>query len=416
MSDASAVPPADPRAVPGAAPTTAPAAGPADTSPVDPDAPPSWLADPERVAEHERWLLELTGLPTAAGREEHVVAWIEAWTRERDLTLERDAHGNLSITGAGGEDGPPLVLQAHLDHPAFVVEDVAEDGSLDLTFRGGVRDPYFVGARIVLLTGDGRRHGAVVTASERLEPLRRCRAELDDASAEVPPGSIGVWELEAPSIEDGVLHAPAVDDLAGLAAALAAVDACRQRGTSRDVRLFLTRAEEIGFVGTVAACESRSLPEGVDLVTLETSRSFADSPIGGGPIVRVGDRVSTFDPGLTALAGEVAASIAGEHEDFRWQRRLMAGGACEATMFVRSGYRATCLCLPLGNYHNMSELDRVEREAPERATIARELIAVRDFHGLVRLLVGMAESTPGGDPVRERLIRRYQSLRWVLER
>jgi len=377
---------------------------------------PGWLADPERAIEHERWLLELTGTPTAAGHEERVIAWIQAWADERDLTVDADAHGNLMIQGTAGTDGPPLVFQAHLDHPAFVVEDRAEDGSLDLSFRGGVLDPYFVGARIVLLTADGVRHGARITASEKLEPLRRCRAELDDAAADVPPESIGVWDLPGSSIDADRLHAPAVDDLAGVAAALAAVDACRHRGTTRDVRLFFTRAEEIGFVGTIAACESGSLATDVDLVTLETSRSFDDSPVGGGPIVRVGDRVSTFDPGLTALAGEVATAVAGEHADFHWQRKLMVGGACEATMFVRSGYRATCLCLPLGNYHNMAELDRVQAEKPDRATIAPEFIAVRDFHGLVRLLVGMAESPGGGDPVRDRLLKRFAQLKWVLER
>lgn len=380
------------------------------------DAAPAWLADPDRMADHERWLVELTDIPTAAGCEHRVIAWIEAWAAERGLTVVPDSHGNLMIQGTEGTDGPPIVFQGHLDHPAFVVEDRAEDGSLDLTFRGGVRDPYFVGGRIMMLGADGQRHAATLTASEALEPLRRCRAEMDDPAADVPPGSIGVWDLEPAAIRDGVLHAQAVDDLAGVAAALAAVDACRHRGTTRDVRLFLTRAEEVGFVGTIAACESGSLPTDVDLVTLETSRSFADSPVGAGPIVRVGDRVSTFDPGLTALAGEVATAVAKEHDDFKWQRKLMSGGACEATMFVRSGYRATCLCLPLGNYHNMGELDRVERESPERATVAREFIAVRDFHGLVRLLVGMAEAPAGDDPVRERLLKRFARLRWVLER
>ncbi len=377
---------------------------------------PAWLADPERAGEHERWLVELTDIPTAAGHEHRVIAWIERWAAERGLAVTADEHGNRLIRVVEGDaDVPPIVFQGHLDHPAFVVEDRAADGSLDLSFRGGVKDCYFADAPIVLHAADGTRHAATVTATEALEPLRRCRAVLEDPAADVPPGTIGTWRLPAAAIEGDRLHAPAVDDLAGVAAALAAADACRHRGVTRSVQVFLTRAEEVGFVGTIAACTTGSLPRTVDLVTLETSRSFADSPVGGGPIVRVGDRVSSFDPGLTALAGEVAAAVVKDHPGFLWQRKLMVGGACEATMYVRSGYRATCLCLPLGNYHNMSELDRVERESPERAAVAREFIAVGDFHGLVRLLVGMAEATPGADPVLERLQRRYESLRWVLQ-
>lgn len=394
---------------------SAPAAASSDPASVPADRP-SWLADPERAGEHERWLVELTDLPTAAGHEHRVIAWIEQWAAERGLAVTADAHGNRLIHVVdAGDAAPPIVFQGHLDHPAFVVEDRADDGSLDLSFRGGVRDCYFPGARIVLHGADDARHGATITATEALEPLRRCRAVLDDPAADVPPGTIGTWRLPAAAIEGEHLRAPAVDDLAGVAAALSAADACRHRGVNRSVQVFLTRAEEVGFVGTIAACTTGSLPRTVDLVTLETSRSFADSPIGGGPIVRVGDRVSSFDPGLTALAGEVATAVATDDPSFRWQRKLMVGGACEATMYVRSGYRATCLCLPLGNYHNMNELDRVERESTERATVDREFIAVGDFHGLVRLLVGMAEATPGADPVLERLQRRYESLRWVLQ-
>ena len=37
----------------------------------------------------------------------------------------------------------------------------------------------------------------------------------------------------------------------------------------------------------------------------------------------------------------------------------MPGGACEATAFSAYGYESTCLCLPLGNYHNMHDIDVV---------------------------------------------------------
>lgn len=375
-----------------------------------------WLADPDRERDHERWLLELTGIPTAAGHEDRVIAWIEAWAAERSLEMTADRFGNRMIARPGANDERPMIYQAHVDHPAFVVEDRAEDRSLDLTFRGGVRDPYFVDGRIVILGEGDVRIPATITASENVQPLRRCRAVLDDPGAEVSPGSIGVWDLPAPGVDaDGILHAPAVDDLAGVAAALSALDACLRRDLDRDVRVFLTRGEEVGFLGTIAACREGTVPKGADLVTLETSRSFADSPVGGGPIVRVGDRLSTFDPGLTALAGEVGADVSKEHEDFRWQRKLMVGGACEATMYVRSGYVTTCLCLPLGNYHNMAELDRVERTTPDRATIAPEFIAVDDFHGLVRLLVGMAERPAGEDAVLQRLDQRFERLGWILD-
>jgi len=74
---------------------------------------------------HEQWLLDLTNLPTAAGREARILAWIAAWaSRRRNLSLTKDRAGNLFITQRRHEQGgsrAPLFITAHLDHPGFVV-------------------------------------------------------------------------------------------------------------------------------------------------------------------------------------------------------------------------------------------------------------------------------------------------------
>ena len=63
----------------------------------------------------------------------------------------------------------------------------------------------------------------------------------------------------------------------------------------------------------------------------------------------------------------------------------MPGGTCESTAFCEYGYLSTCLCLALGNYHNMQDIDGVlQKNKPAR--VAPEVIAVSDFHGLVDML------------------------------
>ena len=85
------------------------------------------LAAADRRA-REAFLLEVTSLPTAAGREERVIAHIEAWVAERRdrLVLSRDRVGNLTIARhdfleSCAKGIKPLLITAHLDHPAFVV-------------------------------------------------------------------------------------------------------------------------------------------------------------------------------------------------------------------------------------------------------------------------------------------------------
>lgn len=412
--------------------------------------------------QHLRWLLEVTQIPTASGQEWRVIDWIRRWALERPaLRLDEDPSGNLVVSRvpARAKAGlraaktraapptPPIFITAHLDHPAFVVERILAPGTAELSFRGGVMDPYFENAGIVIHAGgrDGRPAqaftgtltGVASAAGSAGGVFTTYFAEFEAEEAEeaIRLGDVGVWALPAGEVRDEIVHTSACDDLAAVVAAVSAMDellALAERGEPvEDVRLLFTRAEEIGFIGAIAACKHGTMPKGSRVIALENSRSFSDSPIGGGPIVRVGDRMSVFSPRLTAacakraeeLSGRSAAPTASQTQadlkGWKWQRKLMAGGACETTVFCAYGYEATCLCLPLGNYHNMSDLQSVQdgtfdqaRNGPPR--VGREYIGVEDFHGLVDLLVGIGQSLPTTDPALPRIEMLYHTRGFVL--
>jgi endoglucanase len=173
------------------------------------------------------------------------------------------------------------------------------------------------------------------------------------------------------------------------------------------VRGLLTRAEEVGFVGALAVARRGHLPRAARIVAIEASKALPHAPQGAGPILRVGDRTSVFDDGLTRWIGRVASELEGpKGKRFRWQRRLMDGGTCESTAYQLYGYRCAAMCLPLGNYHNMS--DRSGRR------IEAESIRLSDLVGLVRFFEGMvrrdSDCPPPGrtDPLRARLDRRFR--------
>lgn len=389
----------------------------------------------ERRAQHHRWLLEVTALPTASGKEQRVVEWITAWCAQRpDIVLTKDDAGNLHLAFRGVKPGPrPVYFTAHLDHPAFVVESLVAPGTIELSFRGGVMEEYFTDARIVVHDGQRGTHRGRLVQKSRAEgessPFSFYVAELETASGAIRVGDVAVWDVGPAEIADGLLHTLGCDDLAALAAALAAYDELLQvAGAERpDVRLLFTRAEEIGFVGAIAACRLKTLPRDARVIALENSRSFAESPIGGGPIVRVGDRVSVFSPGLTDAIAKRAEQISGAPAlptasqkaavpAWKWQRKLMAGGACEASVFCAYGYESTCLCLPLGNYHNMADLAAVQaRTNTEAPKVAREFISIDDFNGLVDLLIACGRSLPETGGFSQRIEKLWNERRFVLE-
>jgi putative aminopeptidase FrvX len=348
---------------------------------------------------HEKWLLDISSLPTAAGREHRVIQYIADWTAKRsNLKLTRDKAGNLFIrqTAKNGNRRKPLLITAHLDHPAFVVSKVHDERTIDLEFRGGVQDPYFQDALIDIIDDNDQPHLAAITHfNGQTKPFKQVTVRLRTATDEIAPGDVGRWYFGEDSqrqstIVDGMLHAPACDDLAAVAAALATLDIVRKRKGLEHVGVLFTLAEEVGFIGAIAACKHKAVPKSARLICLENSRSFPESPIGGGPILRVGDRISVFAPELTNRISDIMLEHEKKQPDFKWQRKLMPGGACEATTFSTYGYESTCICLPLGNYHNMIDIDGV-RDGKRPAQLGPEYISIEDYHGMIDMLVLCAQ-------------------------
>lgn len=339
--------------------------------------------------QRERWVTDLTHLPSVAGSEDAVVAWVRAWVNRRnDLSLRSDESGNLVITQRRRSNRRPVYLTAHLDHPGFVVTETIDAHYVGWQFLGGVADAYFPGASIEFFPGTSESVAGTVTS---IESAGRNRVGLAKVARPIAEGTIGRWRFSPRSlgIRGDRLRAPGCDDLAGVAAALSALDAIRSKPKSGNVGVLLTRAEEVGFIGAIGACKEGYLAPETQLLCIEMSRSFPDSPIGGGPIVRVGDATSVFDRSITNHLATVAQGLAAA-PGFTWQRKLMVGGSCEATAFGSYGYASSCLCLPLGNYHNMADIDGVAA-GTSAAKVAPEVISMRDFEGLVKLLTASAE-------------------------
>jgi putative aminopeptidase FrvX len=325
-------------------------------------------------------LRAMLSVPTAPFREEAVAAVVGDWAAGRGLSVERDRAGNLFLRHRrGARRGRRWFFTAHMDHPGFVA--VRRRGrTLLAEFRGSVRDEYFAGSRVVFFASRGPVRGTIEAAARvKDSPWLTCRVELAER-IEVATGTIGMWDLPSVRIAGTRLVSRACDDVVGAAAVVRAMDEIISRRVEADVTAMLTRAEEAAFIGALAACAEGSVPRDALVVSVECSKAQPRARLGGGVVVRVGDRMRTFDPTLTAHVSAVAERLAGRDKDFRFTRQLMPGGTCESTAFALWGYRAAALCLPMENYHNMGEGGRI---APER-------IDTRDFDSLVALLVAIA--------------------------
>lgn len=361
--------------------------------------------------------------PTAPYREGCVIAWVREFVEGCEhLRLREDADGNLYVSRRGVRASRrPLVLAAHMDHPGFraIRSKPARGGHrVEALFLGGVRPSYFPGARVRFHTEleSGGRGVAARVRSTKPDPRSGEQRVVLDARAPVPAGAFGTWDLPGFRISrrnPDLVETRAADDLAGLAGILTVLEAADTIDPKRrvDVRGLFTRAEEVGFVGALAVAKGRRIPKGSRIVAVEASKALVNARQGDGPILRVGDRTSLFDDRLTRWAAGVGTALESRGR-FRFQRKLMDGGACEATALQQYGYRCIGMCLPLGNYHNMSERGRI---AVETIRLSDQVGLVRFFEGLVRA-DGDAPRPGSPDPLRKRLDRIHARGRKELAR
>lgn len=329
---------------------------------------------------HQDTLQQILSIPTAPFHEERVVRWIEGWAARRGVNFSRDEADNVVLRYRRGRRRKRRWLfTAHMDHPGFVVKR-RRGRDVWVEFRGSVRKEYFKGASVRLFAPGGEAVGTIVSVREIPETCWfTCRVELGRPAA-IEPGTMGMWDLPAYRRRGSRISGRACDDLAGVASVICAMDRLAAERIEADVIGLLTRAEEAGFVGALAACRLGTIPEGALVVGIETSKAQPAGPLGSGVVIRVGDQRRTFDPSLEGLIASVAAGLARKREAFRFTRQLMPGGTCESTVFCAFGHRAAALCLPLGNYHNQGRGGRIR---PEQ-------IDAGDFAGLVELLTALA--------------------------
>lgn len=336
-----------------------------------------------------RVLERLARQPTAPLHEHAVLAEAVRIAKEFDAQVRFDEFGNLIVRPRGARKGPAVWLVAHTDHPGFEVV-----GRREAVFLGGVAPTYLRRGTPLRFYRDGAVIPATIGGKERRGLRWRVRLHGDQAGV-LRKGDFGVWELPDFQLRSGHVRARQLDDLAGSAVSLAAVArACRDRRLN--LVALLTRAEEIGFVGSLGAATQGLIPRAAWIINVEASKAIPGVEIGGGPVIRVGDRQRTFDAGAENLLHVARAKLGAERPVQRW---LMSGGTCEATAWGLFGYRATGVAIPLGNYHNQGPRERV---APETVS-AEDLATAVD---LVELAAKHAGSAPRRDTeIRARILR-----------
>ena len=320
-------------------------------------------------------------IPTAPFREHQIRDFIVDFCNARNIAIKTDDAGNLIAVYGARYKNTMFAFEAHMDHPGFIAEKDSVRNRLTAFFYGGVNKEYFKGSKAVFFTENGPVKAIVTkTEFEKQFPRRRCWLKTEGA---VPAGTLGMWDLPACRIRGDILYSRACDDLVGCISVLALLDELHRRRIQKKVIAVFTVAEEGGLHGVKHLCVNRSIPKNINLIAIETSSELPSAKIGDGVVIRVGDRLSIFTPGLTAFLTDVAGQLKTRDKQFQYQRKLMDGGMCESSIYNRFGYTNAAVCIPLGNYHNRNSKTK---------KIAAEYVSLSDLENMVKLFLEVVKN------------------------
>ena len=352
-------------------------------------------------------LLSILSQPTAPFREGHVIARISKALDDAQVPYFVDPIGNL-VLGASGQKSylallrektkePLRIFIAHLDHPGFHGTAWKSPTELEVKWHGGSPTQYIENAK-VWLADRSRTLGYGKFASVKMIPSGRAiESGVIAVSASlktmVPDATriYGGFGFREPVWQEGeLLYTKAADDLVGsFAIVTLAIEHFEREGSKKKKAPFLgllTRAEEVGFIGAIGHFELGWLASArrpLLCVSLETSRTLPGADIGQGPVVRLGDRTTVFDPAALRVFSELARTVLPE----KHQRRVMDGGTCEATAATAYGLPCIGISVPLGNYHNQSFEGGPDSAGPLGP--APEFVHTQDVAGLLELCRGL---------------------------
>ena len=382
---------------------------------------------------HYALLTELLAQPTAPFREEHVIEVAARTLRVASVPFFRDPIGNIVVGCASRSHYLRLVRErnreplrlfiAHMDHPGFHGVHWISRQRLRVKWHGGSPIKHLTGSRVWLATLNG------ILTEGKLDRVHLTKAAhgIDTADVILPHpltgkqpranAIYGAFQFRAPVWRVGKkLYTKAADDLVGV---FSIIDTAIELFSREDKKQppflgLLTRGEEVGFIGAIGHFELGWLsgaPRPIVCISLETSRTLPGAVIGKGPVVRLGDRRTVFSPNHLKVLTDIAQKILPK----KHQRRIMDGGACEATAATVYGLPAIGISVPLGNYHNQGFEGAPGYRRPEGP--APEFVHLDDIEGMLKLCQGlMQENLPWTDPwnTQQRLMRknlkRYKKL------
>jgi putative aminopeptidase FrvX len=338
-------------------------------------------------AEAAAVLSDLIGAYGVSTREEEVREAVKRrlpeWAKP-----EIDARGNLLVHFGSGEEHVAFV--AHLDEVGFAVEEILEDGRLQLAIKGGLSPSAWEAKSAIVHGGEGPVAGVFEPREGWLEAETRrppealtafigTRSRDETAARGVQVGDTVTMPKQMRRLGRHRAVARAFDDRVGSTAMLLALSRLDPESVTRRYTFAWVVEEEIGLFGSVALAGQLADLDRVHPVDTFVSSDdpypdvgFAEQPLGKGVVLRamdngyLADREAIEHVRQLAVAQQIPTQVG------------FTGGGNDGIAFIHLGATNMPLSWP-GRYSHSPA----------------EVMDLRDLEALVDLIVALVDEPQG---------------------
>ncbi len=304
--------------------------------------------------------------------------------KETNIPFIKDDFGNIIANHKPDQINnniSPIAFIAHMDHPGFEATSYNENNELEASPLGGVPISSLISKTPILIRSTyGNWIKGKISPVDNYLNNKKVYIDLENKQTINLPAPV-VFDLKKFSIKNNNICMRAIDDLAGCASILSALLQIAETKISANMIAVFTRAEEVGLIGARLMCENKTLPINTTVISVESSPLIPGVFQGEGPIIRIGDRQTTFNYEAEEILTKALKNLQSQKPNFKAQRKLMDGGTCEGTAFNLAGYKTTGIAFPLKNYHNASNGIN-----DTKSKIVEESIFINDYLGGIELI------------------------------
>lgn len=295
--------------------------------------------------------------------------------------IRSDTFGNVIgfKKGEGADPRPKVMLAGHMDEIGLMVTKIEEKGFLRFTQVGGVDPRILPGHEVIVhgrrpltgligvkpphLTQPGEENKAAKMSDLAID-LGLPEAEVRDL---VKVGDIVTFKRQVTELMGDLISGKSMDDRAGVAVILVAMDELKKYKVEADVYAVATTQEEIGLKGAITSAHGihPDIGAAIDVCHAETPGvpEWRTSALGKGPAIAMGANIHPkVYAGLEKAAKDLGISIQPEPAPAAtgtdaWGIQMTAAGVATGLISIPLRYMHTSVeTLSIGDVEKAGRL------------------------------------------------------------